>query len=273
MEQTVCIDNITYNFSGKSAEATAEILTSQNDDLKIPNKITLDCGTDLHVTGLCAESYNTICDIESIMIPDSVKKIFASRGNGNAFIKFVDLENIHVSPDNKHFKSVDGVLFTKDGTVLLSYPIGRMEQEYTVPDGVEIISESAFMKSRLKHIHLPDSLHTIKQQAFRDSKIREIIMPEKLRVICDDSFEDCGKLKFVDLSKALEHVGERSFARCEKLERVIVRSANVAFGDAAFDSCNKAKFELVLSPEQTKKDNHGNVVIEATDLYNFLVDY
>ena len=47
--------------------------------------------------------------------------IFTFIGNG-AFSNCVDLEAIKIISENPHFKSVDGALFTKDGSKLIGYP-------------------------------------------------------------------------------------------------------------------------------------------------------
>ena len=46
------------------------------------------------------------------------------------------LESINVSENNADFCSVDGVLFNKDCTTLIKYPIGKTETEYTVKESV-----------------------------------------------------------------------------------------------------------------------------------------
>lgn len=48
-----------------------------------------------------------------------------------------------VSEDNKYFKSVNGVLFSKDGSVLYGYPLGSERTYFKIPD-VDYISYSAF---------------------------------------------------------------------------------------------------------------------------------
>lgn len=51
--------------------------------------------------------------------------------------------NINVDADNQSYKSVDGVLFSKNGKSILAYPGGRYG-EYDIPTGTEIIGQDAF---------------------------------------------------------------------------------------------------------------------------------
>ena len=56
------------------------------------------------------------------------------------------LTAIHVAEDNTAYSSEDGVLFNKDKTTLVCYPIGKTETTYTVPATVTTIETSAFKK-------------------------------------------------------------------------------------------------------------------------------
>ena len=73
-----------------------------------------------------------------------------------------------VEDGNKAFKDIDGVLYSKDGKRLVSYPACKEGTSYEIPEGVEYIDELAFDCSRgnatnyLKTLTLPDS-YTIKK--------------------------------------------------------------------------------------------------------------
>ena len=81
------------------------------------------------------------------------------------------LSIINVDNDNSYFMSKDGVLFSKDGTILYCYPPGKMETSYVVPEGVTIISRSAFPLKNyseyvsLTTIRLPKSVEIIEYAA------------------------------------------------------------------------------------------------------------
>ena len=51
-----------------------------------------------------------------------------------SFDKCTNMNSFEVSELNPRYKSVDGVLFSKSGNRLLSYPSGKKEIEYTIPD-------------------------------------------------------------------------------------------------------------------------------------------
>ena len=91
--------------------------------------------------------------IEEINIPDSVTEIDAS-----AFAGCSSLTAINVSDGNPNYKSIDGVLFSKDGTELLWCP-KRESGRYEVPESVTRIATGAFSDSGINAIKImnPDT--------------------------------------------------------------------------------------------------------------------
>lgn len=75
--------------------------------------------------------------IESIFIPSTVEEI------GVAAFNAYSLKDISVAEDNPYYKSVDGVLFSKDMSTLVAYPLGKDCAEYHIPDSVTKIESRA----------------------------------------------------------------------------------------------------------------------------------
>ena len=100
--------------------------------------------------------------LTSVVIPASVKSI------GNvAFGVIQSLISITVDKSNKYFKSVDGVLFFRNGTHLMQYPAGNRSTSYIVPDGVEVIEGHAFRDCySLRNIVISESVSLIQIRAF-----------------------------------------------------------------------------------------------------------
>ena len=76
--------------------------------------------------------------LTSIMIPAGVTSIA-----GNAFELCSALEAIIVAGGNQNYQSLDGVLLTKDGAMLICCPAGKTG-DYVIPAGVKTIREKAF---------------------------------------------------------------------------------------------------------------------------------
>lgn len=128
------------------------------------------------------------------------------------------MTNIYVDENNKTFKSVDGVVYSKDGTELVAYPIGRNE-ELVIPEGVTKIKEGvcqgAYITSltipstvteistdafchcyNLIEVNLPETLTTIGKWAFQRAAFTSIEIPASVKAIDSTAFED-SKLKTI----------------------------------------------------------------------------
>lgn len=77
--------------------------------------------------------------LKSINLPDSVFDI-----KEWAFAGCSSLKEINVSPDNAYYSSKDGVLFNKEQTRLLTYPAGKEEKFYSIPEGVTDLENGSF---------------------------------------------------------------------------------------------------------------------------------
>ena len=72
-------------------------------------------------------------NVRSVTIPSSVREI----GTGTFYFGDASrLLSINVDPDNAFYCDVDGVLFTKDRSVLVKYPSARRKASYAVPETV-----------------------------------------------------------------------------------------------------------------------------------------
>lgn len=79
---------------------------------------------------------------------------------------FTNAKSFVVSENNPHFKSVDGVIYSKDGTVLVAYPNRKDNTEFTIPETVTTIADYAFNNVKLKEIYISNNIETIGEGAF-----------------------------------------------------------------------------------------------------------
>lgn len=96
-------------------------------------------------------------EVTSYTIPAGVKKI----GYAHTFYDMGEaLTELKVAPGNTHYKSVDGVLYSMDGTELLGVPRSKVFENNTfyIPEGVTFMGELSFSRNYgLKKIVLPNS--------------------------------------------------------------------------------------------------------------------
>ena len=77
------------------------------------------------------------------------------------------LTEINVVSSNEHYASVDGVLFNKEETLLIEYPAGKPQSDYSIPNTVTSVGWRAFESSdNLKTITIPRSVKSFDNDAF-----------------------------------------------------------------------------------------------------------
>ena len=225
-------------------------------------------------------AFQNCTGITSIVIPDSVISIGVSTFSG-----CTSLAEITVSPDNKNYSSVDGVLFNKDGSELIVYPKGNGRSAYTVPDGVTSIGDSAFSGctslaeivipdsvtsigvfaffgcTSLSKVDLPKKLTTIEAGTFRDcTSLKEIVIPDSVTEIrCNwglGAFSGCTSLSKVDLPKNLTTIESHTFSGCTSLAEITIPDSVTEIGESAFSGCT--------SLSKVKLSNNLRIIQERT---------
>ena len=85
-------------------------------------------------------------------IPDSVKMMETNAFNGCRY-----LSEINVGASNLFYSSLDGVLFNKEKTVLIQYPLGNARTSYVIPESVLYLNPLSFYGSHLTEISIGES--------------------------------------------------------------------------------------------------------------------
>lgn len=120
------------------------------------------------VTEIEKAAFSCCWSLKSIEIPNSVVKI-----GEEAFWDCESLCNISVAPENPSFKDIDGVLYSKDGRVLIKYPESKEGDSYVIPDGVTEIGDGAFWGCKsLKSIEIPRDCKLDNRAFAEDVKIK-----------------------------------------------------------------------------------------------------
>ena len=115
----------------------------------------------------------------------------------NAFYDCFNLKEIHVSENNTGLSSEDGVLFNKGKTELISYPCGKEDASYTIPDSVTVIDDSAFNSCLLKEVTIPESVTSIGGRAFSCSSLTSVTIPKSVTKVGGLALAACPDLKAV----------------------------------------------------------------------------
>lgn len=128
------------------------------------------------------------------------------------------LENVYVDAQNECFKSVEGILYSKDLKEVIIVPPQKLNP--SLVDSVEVIKEYAFLENINKKIVLPDAVRIIGDYAFPwhnkylyNENIEEITFGNKVTKIGVCAFDGTNNLKVVNYKGSQEE-----FSQIEILE-------------------------------------------------------
>jgi len=220
------------------------------------------------VTSIRNSAFSRCTGLTSITIPNSVSHI----GEG-VFSYCTGLTSINVATDNSFFSSLDGVLFNRNLTTLITYPAGK-QGAYTVPNSVTTIQTEAFMGSiGLTSITIPNSVITIGEWAFFGcSGLTSVTIGIGLTSIGHRALWDCSGLTSIDVATENHNfssvngvlfnknqttliqypggrqgayiipnnvttIGSGAFFRCTGLTSVTIPNSVITIGGAAFSGC------------------------------------
>ena len=144
-------------------------------------------------------AFSACYSLTSVVIGDGVSSI-----SKDAFYGCDSITSFTVSAGNAAYKSVDGNLYSKDGTILVLYAVGKTATKFVVPNLVVSISESAF--------RLCDSL-------------TQVILPDSVVSIESFAFQDCDSLESVVLGKSVS-IGSYAFHQSDNLTKVYYRGGS-----------------------------------------------
>ncbi len=175
-------------------------------------------------------------------------------------LRLEGLQSIYVDAQNETFCSIDGLLCSKDGTVLVAAPYGREKviipnsikrigdgafeynnsvKEIFIPQGLEEIGHCAFGYCRnLEKINIPETVTIIKEAAFINTKsLKCITLPEKITEINNGMFDMSG-ITSINIPQRVIRIGNNAFSSCQ-IEKIALPDGLETIENGAFQ-CNHA---------------------------------
>lgn len=220
--------------------------------------------------------YNPFRKIESVYIPNSVKKIgheaFCHVGLKNislndgiveidteaffwnddlkeiqipssvtnigyrAFSLCKNLDYIHVDEDNKNYNS--GL----ESNCIIDSKNNTLiagSNNSVIPESIKTINEYAFYGlDGLDNIEIPDNVETIGENAFyKCEKLENITLPYSVKYVGSEAFRECVNLKNVDILAPITCIYDSTFRNCTNLVNIIFPNTLESIGDYAFCNC------------------------------------
>ena len=211
-----------------------------------------DSVTTIGLAAFCACS-----NLTSVTIPDSVTTI------GERAFQYCD----SLTAFDGKCASEDGRCLIIDGTLNSFAPAGLAE--YTIPDSVTAIGNSAFYgcssltefngkyasedgrcliidgvlnsfaPAGLTEYTIPDSVTTIGDWVFQNcSSLTSVTIPDSVTTIGEGAFYGCSSLTSVTIPDSVTSIGDEAFYECSSLTNVTIPDSVTEIGWCAFYNCD-----------------------------------
>ena len=166
--------------------------------------------------------------LTEITIPSNVNEIGFAAFNPLPGDWETNLTRIEVAADNENYKSVDGILFSKDGKTVVAYPSARDAGSYEIPADVCKVAEGAFECNRnLASVIIPEGVTDIPENTFAYcTALTEAVLPDTLKTIGKWAFEACA-LTSIDIPEHVDAIDAQAF------EKTPLKNINGAEGSYA----------------------------------------
>ena len=177
--------------------------------------------------------------LKNITIPASVTQIGSTIKE--VFYQCYDLESITVANGNTAYRSVDGVLYTADGTTLIQYPQNKTDKAYKMIDEATKIDFLAFNYTQnLQTIDFNNVTEFADKAVYGNQALQEIVL-KNAASLGNQAFSGNREVTSVLLEKAPTTVGESVFSSCASLANVTLPDDMKELQDGMFAFCTALK--------------------------------
>lgn len=225
---------------------------------------------------ISGDTFYNCANLEKVNIPANCRVM----GNN----PFAGCPKIKVTNESTYFNLVDGVLYNKDFTRLIYYPISNTNENYVVDSRCKILGKHSFyLCNNLKEVELPASVIKLENNPFsgcnqitlnnkspyyhvddfviydRDyssvigclnSIETDCLVLKDIKRICRNSFWNCKGIRKMVFPKTLEDIGYNPFVSCSNIEFESHSDKYIVYNNALFTAdksklvCYPAKYAI-----------------------------
>lgn len=252
-----------------------------------------------NITKLNAESFDIADGSEEIpcvkLESIHLGKRYTYSGNTD-FPFFTSLKKVTVSEDNPNYRSIDGVLYNKDVTKLVLFPIAK--KAYTIPESVtnfckDVISESDLrnltisdtitditdlLPSELVSIHIGKNVNKLYHSSMPDLKSISVSEENSTFKAVDNMLYSKDGSKFiwcpsqtkgkVILENGVTEIAKTAFMDCEKITDIVIPDTVSKVDAAAFSEDYNEMDSIVIWVPKGKKDYYKSLFTKKTGFTN-----
>ena len=202
-----------------------------------------------------SSAFSGCTSLNSVNIPGKVDNIGSA-----VFAMCPSLSSISVSPSNKNFTCLDGVLYTKDGRKLMQYLAGRPYTQYIMPDTVKDIEEFAFYgANNLTGVSISSGVKNIPEYAFMNCvSLSDVEIPSSVESIYAGAFGGCPSLKKLAVPSSVGYIDDAAFTSLDGVTSSVKNSSTgemLSIGDD--DGESKGSGTVAAATQQSMSSNTG----------------
>ena len=189
-------------------------------------------------------------NIRNLDIPNTIGKFSNLLGT-------CGLLNVNIEEGNPYYKSIDGVIYSANGSEIIQFPPGRTGN-YSIVQGTTTVYSGSFNGAKIEYVTFPIGITTIGSWVFYSSSLRYLELPEGVKTISGNAFGNCQQLTTVILPNSVTTIGDSCFYNDINLTSVKLPSSLTTLGGGAFLGCNK---DLVLEFDESSSLKVANKYI------------
>ena len=194
------------------------------------------------VTSIGKFAFNGCTNLENVDLPNSMisLEMFAFYGcygftsfhvprnladiAYNALMSCKNIAYYTCSSLNTHYKAVNGILYSKDLTMLVAYPPADPATSFDIPTHVTALHDYCLSANHnLVSVNIPETVTWMGMNIFRDcTGIVEIDIPDCVTHMGVTVFGGCTSLTRVHLPASLDTIKNSTFSGCTQLTEVTV---------------------------------------------------
>ena len=211
------------------------------------------------------------CAIKNITIPATLKTF-----SELAFFECYDFQKIEVASGHPSYSTRNGVLFNKNKTKLILYPVGKQAgatiTSLNIPNSVRSAGYYICEKcTQLKTVTFGNGLTTIPYRMFYNcvsltsvsmgnnikkldglvfgycSSLKQIKIPDSVTSLGDGCFGECSALTTINFPKNLNEIAYQTFFNCKSLTSVTFSNTLQMIGSLAFYGTKIKKVRIPAS--------------------------
>ena len=188
-----------------------------------------------------------------------------SFGNTRFFDECTSLKQFLVNSKNRKYKSIDGVLYTKDGKNLVLFPNAKVVENCSFDLNLENINSFAFMNNyNVKNVLISNKVG-LGGSVFENSNIESVVLDSSKNLVNSFIFIRCYKLNNIKLGKEISEFPYATFSECKNLQSIEFTTEKdiKILNTRVFENCKSLK--TITVNEDNKKYKSVDGVLYTKD--------